>query len=137
MNSRTLVTIATFSFPHEAHIAVARLEAAGIPSFIADEHTINMQWMYSNALGGVKVQVPTKYAEEAKEVLTEDLSSLLEEEFGKDEMQCPKCGGTDMAPYTKGKNPHLSYSYCLGFRCSSINMVISVGHAVSSSEHNE
>ncbi|OVZ14779.1 hypothetical protein CDO47_30295, partial [Pseudomonas aeruginosa] len=24
----------------------------------ADEHTINMQWLYSNALGGVRLQVP-------------------------------------------------------------------------------
>tara|TARA_R100001143_G_scaffold755_1_gene2242 strand:- start:4968 stop:5165 length:198 start_codon:yes stop_codon:yes gene_type:complete len=48
-----LKTVATFSFPHEAHIARAKLESEGIPALVADEHTINMQWLYSNALGGV------------------------------------------------------------------------------------
>ena len=48
-----MITVARFSFPHEAYIAKASLEAAGIDSFIADEHTINMQWLYSNAMGGV------------------------------------------------------------------------------------
>ena len=37
-----LVTIATFSFPHEAHLAKAQLDAFDIHSFIADGHTINM-----------------------------------------------------------------------------------------------
>jgi hypothetical protein len=66
-----LVTIATFSFPHEAHLAKVRLDAFGIPSFIADEHTINMQWFYSNALGGVRLQVPEGFAAQAHEFLNE------------------------------------------------------------------
>ncbi len=28
--------------------------------------TVNMQWLYSNAIGGVKVQVPSRFAEEPK-----------------------------------------------------------------------
>ena len=46
-----LKTIATYSFPYEAQIARARLDSEGIPAFVADEQTINMQWLYSNALG--------------------------------------------------------------------------------------
>jgi hypothetical protein len=115
MNSNALVTVATFSFPHEAHVAVARLEAVGIPVFIADEYTINMQWLYSNALGGVKVQVPAEFVAKSKEILQEDLSYLLDEEFGKDMLQCPKCGSTDLFPYTKGKKPALIVFLLLGF----------------------
>src|SRR5690554_2197838 len=90
MNSNALVTIATYSFPHEAHLAISRLDAVGIPAYIADEHTITMQWLYSNALGGVKVQVAAEFVDKAKDVLQENLSYLLEEEFGKDEHVCPR-----------------------------------------------
>lgn len=115
MNSNTLVTIATYSFPHEAHLAISRLDAVGIPAYIADEHTITMQWLYSNALGGVKVQVAAEFVDKAKDVLQEDLSYLLEEKFGKDELICPKCGSADLVPYTKGKKPAFIVFLLLGF----------------------
>ncbi len=75
-----LTTVASFSFPHEAHIARAKLESESIPATLADEHTIAMQWLYSNALGGVKVQVPTPFAERAIEILAQDNSDLLEQD---------------------------------------------------------
>lgn len=115
MNESTLTTVASYSFPHEAHIAKGTLEAAGIPAFIADEHTINMQWFYSNALGGVRVQVPSRYAEQAKEILAQDFSYLLEEEFGKDEVVCQKCGSRDIEPYVKGKKPAILVLLLFGF----------------------
>ncbi len=74
-----LVTIASFSFPHEAHIARAKLDSEGIPAVLADEFTISMQWLYSNALGGVKVQVPPSCAQRALEILAQDDSDLLED----------------------------------------------------------
>lgn len=72
-----LATVASFSFAHEAHIARAKLESEGIPAVLADEHTVNMQWLYSNALGGVKVQVPPSCAQRAIEILAQDDSDLL------------------------------------------------------------
>jgi hypothetical protein len=114
-NNSTLITIASFSFPYEAHIARANLEAEGIPAFIADEHTINMQWLYSNALGGIRLQVPSEYAERAQDILAQDFSELLEAEFGKDEIVCPNCGSTDVEPYTKGKRPAFVVFLLLGF----------------------
>jgi len=115
MNNSTLINIASYSFPHEAHIAKANLEAEGIPAYIADEHTISMQWLYSNALGGVKVQVPSQYEKKVKYILAQDFSDLLDEKFGKDEFACPKCGSTDIEPYTKGKKPALVVFLLLGF----------------------
>lgn len=70
-------TVATFSFPHEAHIVRAMLEAEGIPAIVADEHTINMDWLYSNALGGVKVQVPEAMLADAAEILKKDYSENM------------------------------------------------------------
>ncbi|GAL06342.1 hypothetical protein JCM19237_1987 [Photobacterium aphoticum] len=46
-----MIVVTRFSFPHEAHIAKASLDSAGIDSYIADEHTVNtsgcilMQWV--------------------------------------------------------------------------------------------
>lgn len=104
-----LVTIATFSFPHEAHIAKAQLDALGIPSFIADEHTINMQWLYSDAMGGVRLQVPAEFADQAREVLNEpaEIAPIPESEIGPEPEPdvCPYCGGVLGEPYATGKRP--------------------------------
>ncbi|MFT5450914.1 MAG: hypothetical protein ACI9N9_000394 [Enterobacterales bacterium] len=79
MNSQ--IQIASYSFPHEANIAKASLEAAGIPASIADEYTINMDWLYSNALGGVRLFVPQEYEKEALALIEQDFSHIVDEEF--------------------------------------------------------
>ena len=98
-----LTTIATYSFPYEAQIARARLDSEGIPAFVADEQTINMQWLYSNAMGGVRLQVPSAYVERAKEILAEDMSEVVEKEQGYDSVVCSACGSNKTEPYQKGK----------------------------------
>lgn len=60
-----LTTVARFDFPYEAQIARAKLEAAGLPAYVADEHTNNADWLYSQALGGVRLQVPSSAVEQA------------------------------------------------------------------------
>lgn len=126
MNENTLVTARTFSFPHEAEIARATLEAEGVLAFVADTHLINMYWLYSNALGGVRVLVRTKDLATAKEVLSTDYSSFVDSETGIEEnRQCSKCDG-ELKPYTKGRKPaylvFLLFGFPLffyqhGFRC--------------------
>lgn len=98
-----LTTIATYSFPYEAQIARAMLDSECIPAFIADEQTINMQWLYSNAMGGVRLQVPEIFVQQAIELLAEDFSEVVELEQGNDVTSCSACGGTNMEPYQKGK----------------------------------
>ncbi len=98
-----LKTVATYSFPYEAQIARGKLDAEGIPAFVADEQTINMQWLYSNALGGVKLQVPPPFVEQALRVLAEDRSQVLEQEKGYDTQPCEQCGSFDTEPYQVGK----------------------------------
>jgi hypothetical protein len=51
------ITILTFTYPQEAYIVKAKLESEGIKSFIKDELTAQVNNLYSNAIGGVKVQV--------------------------------------------------------------------------------
>ena len=64
-----MVTIATFSKVEEAHLLRMRLEDAGIPAYIRDENTIQIDWLYSNALGGVRVDVSDEDLDAAKAVL--------------------------------------------------------------------
>src|SRR5947209_1427456 len=64
-----MVTIANCNLPAEAHAMRLHLEAAGITVFLADELTVTMDWLLSNAIGGVKVQVPEHYAEQATTLL--------------------------------------------------------------------
>jgi hypothetical protein len=64
-----LVTVAAFNTIHEAYLAKSLLEGAGITAFIADEYTIGVNWLWANAVGGVKVQVAETDAEEAEKLL--------------------------------------------------------------------
>ena len=98
-----LTTIASYSFPYEAHIARAKLESEGIPAFVADEHTISMQWLYSNALGGVRLQVADNLRDAAQKILNEDRSDLLTEEQGEDIPKCEQCGSTNTEFHQVGK----------------------------------
>ncbi len=102
MSENTLVTVARYSFPHEAEIARSSLKSEGIAAFIADAHTINMG-LYSPAIGGVRVQVHKKNLVAAKKILNTDYSSFVESEVGCDEQfKCSKCGAR-LELYTKGK----------------------------------
>src|SRR5262245_49028886 len=53
----SLVQVASFSYPQDAHLLKARLEAEGIPASIADEHSVMTNWLMQGAIGGVKVLV--------------------------------------------------------------------------------
>jgi len=70
-----LVTIARFDLAGQAHIAKNALEAAGIRSVLADEQIVAMDWLLSNAVGGIKVQVLEEDAERAVSTLEEALGS--------------------------------------------------------------
>jgi hypothetical protein len=64
-----LVTLATFWSPAEAHVVRLGVEAAGVRVYLADEQTIAMDWLLSNAIGGIKLQVAERDLERAREVL--------------------------------------------------------------------
>lgn len=97
-----LVTVAAFSLPHEAHLARLRLDAEGIPCFVVDENIVAINWLYSNAIGGVKVQVPQSFAEQAIAVLEPGASAepaeRQEPETAREDVgqRCPQCGSADV-----------------------------------------
>jgi hypothetical protein len=62
-------TLTSCSKPIEAQLLVARLAGSGIGASLRDELTINNDWLYSNALGGVRVEVEDEDYEKAVEVM--------------------------------------------------------------------
>ena len=72
--SRRLTTVASYDEPVRAHAARNCLESAGIPAVISDSEIVAMDWLLSNAVGGIKVQVWEEDAERA--------AALLDKEFG-------------------------------------------------------
>jgi len=114
MISSKLKEVASYSFAHEAHIAKIPIEALGIPVIVTDEHTINMQWMYSGALGGVRLLVPNEYAQEAKKILATDFSKDLEEKSTVEQL-CSSCKSENISSYTEGKKPAFLIFLLLGF----------------------
>ena len=97
MSADQLVTVGSFTDPMQAHIAGGRLESEGIPVTIADEYFIWANWMLSNALGGVKVQVPANYEEQARKILSdiEQGEYVLEED---NPQRCPRCHSQELEP---------------------------------------
>jgi hypothetical protein len=72
---RRLVTIATFDQAAQARLAKNVLDEAGIAATIGDENLVAMDWLLSNAVGGVKVQVWEEDADRAVTVLEEKLGA--------------------------------------------------------------
>jgi hypothetical protein len=90
-----VITIATFSKPEEAHLFRTRLQAAGIPAYVQDEHLIQMDWLYSNAVGGVRVQIADEDIEAAREFLANDSPQPAPNAV---DVICPKCGSHATSP---------------------------------------
>jgi hypothetical protein len=55
---RQLVTVASFRDLHEALLAKGSLDSAGITCFLANENIVRLDWLYANAVGGIKLRVP-------------------------------------------------------------------------------
>lgn len=64
-----LVTVARFDAPHEAHLAKARLDDAGIPCTLTHEDMAGLPMVFDPERGGVRLKVPESYADEARAVL--------------------------------------------------------------------
>ncbi len=88
-NLYQLVTIDRFFHPTNAHIAAGRLESEGIPVHLLGINHASANWLISNALGGIRLQVPRRFEEEARALLSSGESL---EESKEDSERCPKCG---------------------------------------------
>jgi len=94
---RELVPIREFRDLPEAVLAKGLLESAGIECFLADDNIVRMDWFYSNAVGGIKLQVKPEDAEAAIEVLEQPIPGSFDVDGVGDYRQprCPKCNSMD------------------------------------------
>ena len=109
-----LVTVKTFSSTWEADLAKIQLEACGIPAFILDSHTISVNWLFSNAIGGIKLQVFEDQVTDAKEVLS-NTAKELEVSISEDKIKCPQCGSEIVIPINWERRWSLVSILLLGF----------------------
>jgi hypothetical protein len=64
-----LVCVATFDKVPEARLCKSQLEWAGIRATLENEHTINANWLWNNAFGGIRLYVFEADREKALAVL--------------------------------------------------------------------
>jgi hypothetical protein len=84
----------------EAHLARTRLESEGIQCVVRDEYLVRVNWLLSNAIGGVKLMVPEWEADRARDILRPRprLVVVADETdvAGEDELICPRCRSYDV-----------------------------------------
>ena len=81
------VTVASSLNSISMHILRARLEAEGIPAILADANMAQSYSLVSVAVGGVRLQVPTEFVDEARQIIADVNSGALamtdEDDVGK------------------------------------------------------
>lgn len=90
-------TVGRFTDAIAAHIAKGRLESEGIRVFVANEHHVWANWLFSNALGGVEVQVLAEDEERAREILQQVNEGYFADADPEEEaLLCPQCGSDEI-----------------------------------------
>ncbi len=82
-------TVAVFQYSSEAQIIKAYLESEGIQVFMVDNFTIDIDPLFSNTIGGVKLKVLSKQENKALELLSSIKKYSLNDD-GK-AIHCPNC----------------------------------------------
>ena len=98
----TFEFVGTFQYSSEAHIYKGMLEAEGIAVYLKDQHTIDSNPLYSQAVGGVKLFVAKADAQKARAILRSV------PEFSSDDegmlRKCPQCGAEQIEMVTSVSN---------------------------------
>lgn len=94
MNSDKIIVFQTFSDPIQANIVKGLLSSYAIECFLSDENIVTLNALYSNAVGGVKLNVFERDIERISEILqSENLLPKIDSPEIKEQIQivCPKC----------------------------------------------
>src|SRR5215472_14010388 len=93
------VTVGRFRDLSEALLAKGMLESAGIECFLADQDLVRMDWFYSNAIGGMRLQVKEEDTDAATEILEQPIPTNFElDGTGEiyEQPRCPNCQSLDI-----------------------------------------
>ena len=93
-----LVTVQQYRDLTEAQVAKGVLDSAGIPCCLRDENAVRLEWVWSNLLGGVRLQVNEQDREVAQAVLAQPIPEQIQGdgEIPYDQPRCPRCGSLDI-----------------------------------------
>ena len=90
-----LVTVKTFDNYFLANIFLTRLQSDGIECYLKDEHTVTIDPILSNAIGGIKLVVKKEDEAAANKLLDAyHLEYMLS-------ATCPRCGSNSFSQVTK------------------------------------
>ncbi len=92
------IIIKRFDSPVEANIVKGFLESNDLFCFLQDEHSIGLNPLYSNAMGGIKLMVRIEDEERALDLLSSSTTDY------KAQHACPQCGSQDIHFITEKKN---------------------------------
>jgi hypothetical protein len=96
--SRDMVTVHSYRDLAEAIVARSLLEAEGIEAWVRDENLVRLDWMYSNAVGGIRLQVDARNATAADDILGQLPTSIpFAENAEYVQPQCSQCGSSDLS----------------------------------------
>ena len=108
--AEVLQTVARFVWWQDAFLARGLLESHGIPAIVTDHNTVRMDWHYSNAIGGVRLQVPFAQADAARTVLSSEDLNWASEELQQDCDPCPACKSQrTRVVWTRRRHAYLSW----------------------------
>ena len=90
---RSLVKLTSFMSVSEAQLVQAVLRQEGIESYLENEGSIGVNWLWSNAIGGVKLLVAHDELEAAAEIL-ESVDTSASEAVSTEDItfECEECG---------------------------------------------
>ena len=104
-----LAIVERFTSIGEAEAAVSALEAGGVEATLFDDVVVGLDWMYSNAVGGIKLVIREEDYDAAADIL--DLQAEEAQQTAEDEespepvpeetLRCPACGLETIATLPK------------------------------------
>jgi hypothetical protein len=101
-----IVTLWRYRDLPEAWVAKSKLDSENVWCFLADEEIVRLDWFLSNAVGGVRLQVPDDQVQIAMDLLAEEIpASFSADGIGEEYRQpeCPLCGSRDVSETTNKK----------------------------------
>jgi hypothetical protein len=81
-----LTTIERLLDPVQAQLIQALLQSEGIPCFLADQQTVQTNPLWTMLVGGVRLQVPQRLAQQAREVI----AAMEQGRYALDESAAPE-----------------------------------------------
>ena len=119
------ITIKTATYPTELYLSQTLLEDAGIRTHLKDELTVQADPLISNAVGGVKLQVPEEDAFRAIEILKE-AGYLNHEDFQPSPFWVSLNETTRDLPFMKRLPVELRLIILLGLVCLVVGVLVFV-----------